>query len=121
MRTNRAYGADNENAGTGMSGIGMLLGGIGIGAALMYLFDPERGRGRRARLSDQWASKVNRLGAAAESKARDLKNRAQGVMHEASSVLPGIVGSEQAESNQTREQPDQEGATRARAATGQTA
>ena len=62
---------------------GMLLGGIGLGAALMYLFDPERGRGRRARLSDQLASKANRLGDKAEAKARDLRNRAQGMMHEA--------------------------------------
>src|SRR5437868_14734918 len=64
-------------------GLGMLLGGIGLGAALMYLFDPERGRGRRARLSDQLASKANRLGDRAEARARDLRNRAQGLMHEA--------------------------------------
>jgi gas vesicle protein len=65
------------------SGFGMLLGGMAAGAALMYLFDPERGRGRRARLSDQLASKANRLGDRAEARARDLRNRAQGMMHEA--------------------------------------
>ena len=71
------------------NGMGMLCWGLGIGALLMYLFDPDRGRGRRAQLSDQLTSKVNHLKGAAGSKARDLKNRAQGVMHEfRGSLLP---------------------------------
>jgi gas vesicle protein len=73
----------------GRNGIGMLFGGIGIGALLMYLFDPDRGQGRRAKLGDQLTSKVNHLKGAAGSKARDLRNRAQGVMHEfRGSLLP---------------------------------
>ncbi len=69
--------------------MGALLSGLGLGAALMYLFDPDRGRGRRARLSDQMTSKANTLGDAVESKARDLRNRAQGLLHEARSIFPG--------------------------------
>jgi hypothetical protein len=65
-----------------------LLSGIGIGALLMYLFDPDRGRGRRARLSDQVTSKANYLKGAAESKARDLKDRAEGAFHDLGSLLP---------------------------------
>jgi len=85
--TNSKRDEMNMSAGRGAvcstGGLGMLLGGIGLGAALMYLFDPERGRGRRARLSDQMASKAYRLSDRAEAKARDLRNRAQGMMHEA--------------------------------------
>jgi hypothetical protein len=55
---------------------------LGAGALLMYFFDPERGRGRRARLKDQTTSKVNHVSSAAGSKARDLRNRAQGVVHD---------------------------------------
>lgn len=86
--------SDDHGIATGASNIGLLLGGIGIGALLMYLFDPDRGRGRRARLSDQLTSNVNRLGDAAGAKARDLRNRAQGVMHEARSILPGSESAE---------------------------
>jgi hypothetical protein len=67
--------------------LGLIIGSIGVGALLMYMFDPERGQGRRSRLSDQLTSKANRLGKAAGSKAQDLRNRAQGVMHEV-----GLVG-----------------------------
>ena len=62
--------------------ISLIIGSIGAGALLMYLFDPDKGRGRRARFSDQLTSKVNRIGRAGKSKARDLRNRAHGVMHE---------------------------------------
>ncbi|HEX8651593.1 MAG TPA: hypothetical protein VF708_12195 [Pyrinomonadaceae bacterium] len=87
--------------------LGLLLGGIGLGALLMYLFDPDRGRGRRARLNDQLTSKVNRLGEAAESKARHLRNRAQGVIHEARSILPG-GGESGAQSDQNNEGTSEE-------------
>jgi hypothetical protein len=67
--------------------IALLLGGMAAGATLMYLFDPERGRGRRARISDQAASKINRFGDRAGARARDLRNRAQGLMHEAGALF----------------------------------
>ena len=70
--------------------ISLIIGSVGVGALLMYLFDPDRGRGRRARLSDQLTSKVNRLGRAGKSKAHDLRNRAHGVMHEV-----GLAGESQ--------------------------
>ena len=86
--------SDYEEYAVGANSIGMLLAGIGLGALLMYLFDPDRGRGRRARLSDQLTSQVNRMGEVAEAKARDLRNRAQGVLHEAGSLLPRGSSSE---------------------------
>jgi hypothetical protein len=84
----------------GRNAICLLVGGIGIGAILMYLFDPDRGRGRRARLSDQVSSKANHLKGAAGSKARDLKNRAQGVFHEVGSLV-----SKTEDISQPRQQP----------------
>jgi hypothetical protein len=68
--------------------LGVLVAGAGVGALLMYLFDPDRGRGRRTRLSDQIASKVQRLGETAGSKARHLRNRAKGLVHELNPIQP---------------------------------
>lgn len=82
-----------EGTHSAASRIGLIVGSVGAGALLMYLFDPDRGRGRRSRLSDQVTSKVNRLGKAAGSKAQDLRNRVHGVMHEVG------LGSETDESN----------------------
>ncbi|HET6648263.1 MAG TPA: hypothetical protein VFH01_13130 [Pyrinomonadaceae bacterium] len=77
--------AYERNEGTGACAtatrISLIIGSVGLGALLMYLFDPDRGRGRRSRLSDQVSSKATRLGRTAEGKARDLRNRAQGLMH----------------------------------------
>ena len=94
----------------------MLLCGIGFGAALMYLFDPDRGRGRRARLGDQLTSKVNHLGEAVGSKARDLRNRAQGAMHGVRSILPS---GKSAEGSRQNNEGTNEEASRAHTTTGQ--
>jgi hypothetical protein len=64
-----------------------LLGGVGIGAGLMYLLDPDRGRGRRTVMRDKARSAVNKTGDTLGAKSRDLKNRAQGAMVEASSMM----------------------------------
>ena len=59
-----------------------LLAGIGIGAILMYIFDPEQGRRRRALLRDQIVSCMNETSDIVGKKSRDLRNRAQGVIAE---------------------------------------
>ena len=64
-----------------------LLGGIGIGVALMYVFDPERGRRRRALIRDKAVGLKNDLSDMAEKRAVDMKNRAKGMLHEAKSAL----------------------------------
>lgn len=91
-----------KGTGPGANTIGLIIGGIGVGALLMYLLDPDRGRGRRSRLSDQLKSKVNRFGRAAGSKVHDLRNRAEGVMHEV-----GLVGEKQDSSRSTRSTTDE--------------
>jgi osmotically-inducible protein OsmY len=64
-----------------------LLLGIGIGAGLMYLWDPDRGRRRRALLRDQivrGAHEMQDLREDIRSRARHLENRARGLALETS-------------------------------------
>ena len=61
------------------TGVGTLV----LGAAAMYLLDPQRGRERRAHLMDQATSVVRRTGRACQRIGRDLGNRAKGYAHEA--------------------------------------
>ena len=60
-----------------------LLAGVGSGLAIMYFFDPNEGRRRRTLLRDQ-ITKWTRIGRESfAGKAKDVQNRAQGVMYEA--------------------------------------
>jgi len=63
------------------------LGALGAGAALMYFLDPERGRTRRALIRDKAAGLSHDVQDAIGSKSRDLRNRAQGLLHEAKSTF----------------------------------
>ena len=60
-----------------------LLTGFAIGAALMYAFDPSRGRRRRALVRDQFTRLGHRAGDGLDAAARDLSNRAVGRVAEA--------------------------------------
>lgn len=64
-----------------------LLFGAAIGAAIAYLFDPDRGRARRARLGDQAAALLRRSTAATGRRGRYLATTAAGRMSEARSRL----------------------------------
>jgi len=64
-----------------------LVGGLGLGAALMYVFDPDRGKVRRAAIRDKVDSAAHQIGDAAEKMGRDISNRAQGVMAETKSLF----------------------------------
>jgi uncharacterized membrane protein len=56
-----------------------MLSGIGVGAALMYAFDPDRGKRRRARARDKLVSATDKGADALSATARDLRNRLRGV------------------------------------------
>jgi plasmid replication initiation protein len=56
-----------------------MLSGVGLGAALMYAFDPDRGKRRRALVRDKLVSSTETAVDAASATARDLRNRAQGL------------------------------------------
>ena len=85
--TRRGRGAGMRAYETGGGTIMALLAGVGIGAALMYLFDPERGNARRAYLRDKCVSAANKTGDVIDKRARDLRNRARGVVAEAGGAL----------------------------------
>ncbi len=55
---------------------------LGLGAGLMYFYDPARGRRRRAHVRDQLDHTIHALDDAIQTTSRDLNNRAQGLMHE---------------------------------------
>jgi osmotically-inducible protein OsmY len=59
--------------------VGMLIGGLGLGAALMYVLDPERGKTRRAFVRDKAVRAANRASDKLGSHSRDLRNRARGL------------------------------------------
>jgi hypothetical protein len=70
-----------------MRAIIYVLGAAGLGAGLMYLFDPDGGNRRRALIRDK-AVKLNRQTQEAVSgRVKDLSNRAKGMLHEAKSTV----------------------------------
>lgn len=60
----------------------MLLGGLGLGAALMYVLDPERGKGRRLLVRDKALRAARKAGERLDARSRDWRNRARGVAAE---------------------------------------
>lgn len=82
-----------------MNNILKILGGIGVGAALMYLYDPKDGNQRRALIRDKAVGLTNDAREAISRQKDDLSNRAQGLLHEAKAQLSGK--SEAAADNRT--------------------
>ena len=56
------------------------IAALGIGALAMYYLDPVSGKRRRALLRDQAVHAKHRISDYTEHKARDLRNRAQGLV-----------------------------------------
>jgi uncharacterized membrane protein len=67
----------------------ILGAGLGLGAGLTYLFDPERGRRRRARLRDTATHAASVTGTAFGKTSRDASNRVRGLVSEATRALKG--------------------------------
>lgn len=64
-----------------------IIGGIGLGAGLMYLMDPNSGRRRRAMIRDKAFHLLHESEDAMLVAARDLNNRAHGLAARAKSAL----------------------------------
>lgn len=64
-----------------------LLGGLGVGALLMYVLDPQRGARRRALARDKANRMRHRAGEALAARSRDLRNRSRGVAAKTRSLV----------------------------------
>jgi uncharacterized membrane protein len=60
---------------------------LGVGAGLMYLFDPTLGRRRRHVLRDKLVSSVHQLGDCCDATTRDFANRTRGVFYTFTSLF----------------------------------
>ena len=63
------------------------LVGVGVGAALMYFFDPDRGHRRRTLVRDKVEAAGNKASDYAEKMGRDLRNRAYGMVEETKALF----------------------------------
>ena len=72
---------EKERSGAGTSLVA-LLGAAGVGAALAYYLDPDRGARRRNMTRDKLVHARAQAGDAIGTTARDLKNRARGLVAE---------------------------------------
>jgi gas vesicle protein len=63
------------------------IGAILLGAAAMYMLDPERGRARRNKIVEQATSVIRRTGRSASQFGKDIRNRTTGYAHEARSAF----------------------------------
>jgi gas vesicle protein len=70
-----------------MNRIFSILAGATAGALFMYLFDPNDGRRRRALIRDKAVALSNDAADAITSKGQDLRNRAEGMMHDAKALI----------------------------------
>jgi hypothetical protein len=69
--------------------------GFACGAAAVYFLDPVRGKTRRALLRDKASSWADQAQDYADKTARDLSNRATGLMHETRKAVAGATGGEE--------------------------
>ena len=70
-----------------MRRFGLITIGAVVGGLLVYLFDPDRGRSRRARLSDQAAARGRDLTESMKKTVEYQKGKARGVVHDVSKTF----------------------------------
>lgn len=91
MDTANGNGKGNGRIKTPLIGIAAGISGLAIGAGLMYVLDPDRGKRRR----DLIRRKVSDTVATAEDKLHESKeaitDRAQKLLHDAKSTIGAIV------------------------------
>lgn len=64
-----------------------VLGGLGLGAGLMYMLDPQGGGRRRALVVDKFLGAGHKIGDAADTTARDFGNKMRGIFSEVGSFF----------------------------------
>jgi osmotically-inducible protein OsmY len=65
----------------------LVIASAAVGAAVAYLFDPDRGRSRRAQLTDQARSQFRDTSKTLRNQAEYQAGVARGALHEATSSL----------------------------------
>jgi len=98
-----AYERGRAQARSALLGGGLAIGSA-LGAGLMWLFDPERGSGRRAQLASRVEGFRNRAAQTASGTATDVGNRVQGFAIERGIKQPP-AGSEQGTNGSGPERP----------------
>jgi hypothetical protein len=86
-RYDAAYERGRNQARSGLLFGGLAFGAV-VGAGLMFLFDPNRGAGRRAELASRATGLRNDLARTAGGRVEDLQNRAKGAAIEAGIAKP---------------------------------
>jgi hypothetical protein len=79
-----------------------IAGGLGIGAAMMYFLDPERGAGRRSMVRDQFQGTLRSKREALDVMTRDFNNRTRGMIQETRSRVRGGEVSDEVLVNRVR-------------------
>jgi hypothetical protein len=67
------------------------IAGAAVGALVMYVFDPDSGRRRRALARDKAVRYANETVESVQNTARDLRNRATGLAHEAAGAVSNVM------------------------------
>lgn len=86
MNTNKINGRVKNTAAI-IGGIGL---GIGAGAALMYLLDPDRGEIRRSNIRDKAVGTGNDIKNAVIETSHDIRDKAQTLLHEAGTFVANV-------------------------------
>jgi hypothetical protein len=104
-RTGMRYEDSYSFSGSGSNnGLLMFLAGLGAGAALMYILDPDIGRRRRALLRDQAIGLTNDARETLNATSEDLSNRAYGFYAETRNAVTGnaVSSNQENQSNADR-------------------
>jgi hypothetical protein len=111
-QSSRALGRDEDHRYVGQTVCA--LGSLALGAGAVYLFDPDQGHNRRARLIDRTAYAVRETGDFFRKAGRRLVTRSRGVARTAKAQAKGAVSN--LGSSNRRSQPTQGRTTRAQPA-----
>lgn len=68
---------------------GALITGLGLGAGILYVLDPDRGNRRRSMARQRLARLLRLTGESLDKGIRDIEHRAEGIVREPMSLLRG--------------------------------
>lgn len=78
LQSSEGMAAGGQTRGAPAPSLGTLLAGVGVGAALMFFLDPDRGARRRNVVRDQVMSTARSLRESLRDRSVDARNRARG-------------------------------------------